>query len=173
MAFSSANLTKASVIICRYPFKRSTILPLLHLAQDQEGWVTPEAMEEVAELLDITPAQVLGVCSFYTMFKREPVGRLVVSVCTNATCLVCGGPELYEHLCRRYADDGEIFVEEVECIAACDTAPVMQVNYDFHGNLTHEAAERIIEEYKRGERTARGISGGRAEPAPSAPRRTG
>ncbi len=172
MAFSPANRAKSREIISRYPFKRSAILPLLHLAQDQDGWVTPEAMEEVAELLDVTPVQVLGVCSFYTMFKLEPVGRLIVSVCTNVACLVRGGPELYEHLRRRYADDDEVFVEEVECIAACDTAPVIQVNYDFHGNLSHEAAEQIIEEYKSGARAARGISGGRIGLAPSTPGRT-
>lgn len=161
MAFDARNAARAREIIRSYPFERSAVLPLLHLAQDQDGWVTPEAMEEIAELLDLTPAQVLGICSFYTMFKREPVGRLVVSVCTNVTCLVCGGPELYEHLRQRYLEDDEVFVEEVECLAACDTAPLMQVNYDYHGNLSHEGAEQIVEEYRDGRRTPRGISGGR------------
>ncbi len=161
MTYSAPNAAKAREIIGRYPFRRSAVLPLLHLAQEQEGWVTPEAMEEIADLLDLTGAQVLGICSFYTMFKREPVGRLVVSVCTNVTCLVCGGPELYEHLRERYADDDEVFVEEVECLAACDTAPVMQVNYDFHGKLSHDEAGRVVEEYRSGKRTPRGISGGR------------
>lgn len=163
MAFSPRNAARAREVIERYPFERSAILPLLHLAQDQDGWVTPEAMEEIAQLLDLTPAQVLGTCSFYTMFKREPVGRLVVSVCTNVTCLVCGGPELYRHLQQHYADDDEVFVEEVECLAACDVAPVMQVNYDFHGPLGHDEAEQVIEEYRDGTRTPRGISGGRVD----------
>ncbi len=161
MAFDARNAARAREIIGRYPFKRSAVLPLLHLAQDQDGWVTPEAMEEIATLLDLSAAQVLGICSFYTMFKREPVGRLVVSVCTNVTCLVCGGPELYEHLRDRYADDDEVFVEEVECLAACDTAPVMQVNYDFHGRVSHGEAEQVVEEYRSGKRELRGISGGR------------
>ena len=133
MAFTPANLEAARAIIARYPFKRSALLPLLHLAQDQDGWVTADAMEEVAELLDMTPALVLGTASFYTMFKREPVGKLLVSVCTNVSCLVNRGPELLAHLERTYADDPDVTVEEVECIAACDLAPVMQVNYEFHG----------------------------------------
>ncbi len=158
MAFSDENLARAGETIARYPVAKSAILPLLHLAQDQDGWVTPAAMEEIARMLDLTPAQVLGVCSFYTMLKREPVGRLVVSVCTNVSCLVNGGPELLRELEDRYLDD-DVSVEEVECIAACDLAPVMQVNYEYHGPMSAEAAETIIDEYKRGERTARTVSG--------------
>jgi NADH-quinone oxidoreductase subunit E len=161
MPFTPANLEKARDIIARYPHKKSATLPLLHLAQDQDGWVTPSAMEEVADLLDLTPTVVLGTCSFYTMFKREPVGKLIVSVCTNVSCLVNRGPELLEHLERQYADDADVMVEEVECIAACDLAPVMQVNYEFHGALTPDSAVTIIDEYKAGVRTARTISGTR------------
>ncbi|MEZ5171145.1 MAG: NAD(P)H-dependent oxidoreductase subunit E [Acidimicrobiia bacterium] len=163
MAFTAPNRARAREIIEQYPFKRSAVLPLLHLAQDQDGWVTPEAMEEIGELVGLTDAQVLGVCSFYTMFKREPVGRFVVSVCTNATCLVCGGPELYEQLRKRYADDDDVFVEEVECLAACDDAPVLQVNYDYHAKQTLESTETLIDEYRNGKRAARGISGGRID----------
>jgi NADH:ubiquinone oxidoreductase subunit E len=161
MPFTDANLAKARETMARYPHAKSAVLPLLHLAQDQEGWVTPEAMEEIAGLLDLAPVQVLGTCSFYTMFKREPVGRLVVSVCTNVSCLVNGGPELLEDLRARYATDDDVFVEEVECLAACDCAPVLQVNYEFHGPLGAEAASRLVDEYKRGDRTARTISGAR------------
>jgi NADH-quinone oxidoreductase subunit E len=162
VAFIGANRARAREVIAQYPVAKSATLPLLHLAQDQDGWVTPEAMEEIAGLLDLTPAQVLGVCSFYTMFKREPVGRLVVSVCTNVSCLVNGGPELLRALGDSHLDDDEVQVEEVECIAACDLAPVMQVNYDYHGPVTPEAAETIIDEYKRGKRTPRTVSGTRA-----------
>jgi NADH-quinone oxidoreductase subunit E len=159
VAFTPANLELARDIIARYPHKKSATLPLLHLAQDQDGWVTPEAMEEVADLLDLTPAVVLGTCSFYTMFKREPIGNLIVSVCTNVSCLVNRGPELFEHLAQRYAEDPDVFVEEVECIAACDLAPVIQVNYEFHGPLTNDAADQLVDEYKSGARVARTISG--------------
>jgi len=116
-------------------------------------------MREIAGLLDLTPALVLGTCSFYTMFKREPVGTLIVSVCTNVSCLVNGGPNLVDGLRVHYADDDDVFVEEVECLAACDLAPVMQVNYEFHGPLTSETAVEVIEQYQRGELTARTVSG--------------
>ncbi|MFN8034966.1 MAG: NAD(P)H-dependent oxidoreductase subunit E [Acidimicrobiia bacterium] len=160
MSFSPANLERAREIIARYPRSKSAILPLAHLAQEQDGWLSLEAMEEIASLVGVTPAEVQGTCSFYTMFKRDPVGKLLVSVCTNVSCLVLGGPEVYEHLSDRYAGDPEVTVEEVECIAACDGAPCLQVNYEYHLGLTPESAEAIVEQYKRGELQARGISGG-------------
>src|SRR5262245_36811094 len=169
MAFTPANLEKAREIIARYPHKKSATLPLLHLAQDQDGWVTPEAMVEVAELLDLTPALVLGTCSFYTMFKREPIGRLIVSVCTNLSCLVNGGSDLLAHLEHHYADDDDVVAEEVECIAACDLAPVLQVNYEFHGPLTGPAAVQLVDDYKRGVLVARTISGSPAARAAAQP----
>jgi NADH-quinone oxidoreductase subunit E len=161
MTFTSENVAKARELIGSYPEPRSALLPLLHLAQDQDGWVSPEAMQEIAGLLEMAPAQVLVTCSFYTMYKRDQSRELVVSVCTNVSCLVNGGPELYEDLAARFGADETILVEEVECLAACDTAPVVQVNYDFHGNQTTEGAAAIIAEYKSGARTARGLSGGR------------
>lgn len=161
MSFSSDNLTRAHDVIAQYPDPRSAILPLAHLAQDQDGWLTPDAMTEIAELVGTTPADVQGVCSFYTMYKRSPCGRLVVSVCTNVTCLVVGGPDVLEHLEARYASDDDVFVEEVECLAACGNAPAMQVNYEFHEHLTPELAAAIVDDYKTGELHARGVSGGR------------
>jgi len=159
VAFSAAERRRAEQIVARYPQSRSATLPLLHLVQERDGWVTPQGIEDVAEFLGLTPAIVLGTCSFYTMFKTSPVGRLVVSVCTNIACLVNGGPELYEHLSREYAGSDEVFVEEVECIAACDLAPVLQVNYDYHGPLSGEAAVALVERYRSGELRARTISG--------------
>jgi NADH-quinone oxidoreductase subunit E len=159
VAFSPSNLDTARGLLARYPQKKSAVLPLLHLAQDQDGYVSAEAMEEIAALLDLTPALVLGTCTFYTMFKREPVGKLLVSVCTNVSCLVNGGPDLLDQLQRHYDADPEVTVEEVECIAACDLAPVLQVNYEFHGPLTDGTAVELIEQYKRNELVARTISG--------------
>lgn len=160
MAFNPENLAKAQKIVSRYPQARSATLPLLHLAQSQDGWVSPEAMNQVAALVGTTPAEVLGTCSFYTMFKRSPVGRLVVSVCTNVTCLVTGGPEVLEHLERRYATDGDVHIEEVECLAACGGAPALQVNYEYHEGMTPRLAEELVDTYRSGERVARDISGG-------------
>lgn len=159
MAMSDADRRSAVELIARYPHPKSAMLPLLLRAQDRDGWVTGESMEEIAELLGLTPALVLGTCSFYTMLKREPVGKLLVSVCTNVSCLVNGGNDLLGELRARYADDADVHIEEVECIAACDLAPVLQVNYEFHGPLTAEAATDVIGEYQRGELVARTISG--------------
>ena len=159
MAFTPANREAARAIIARYPHKRSALLPLLHLAQDQDGWVTPEAMEEVADLLDMTPALVLGTASFYTMFKREPVGQARrVGVHQRELPRQPRSGALH-HLEHRYADDADVTVEEVECVAACDLAPVIQVNYEFHGPLTPDAAVTLIDEYSSGARVARSVSG--------------
>ena len=159
--FTEANRVRAKEIVARYPYAKSAILPLAHLAQDQAGWLTSEAMAEIAELTGVSAADVQGTCSFYTMFKRRPCGRLVVSVCTNVTCLVTGGPEVLEHLEHEYATDPDVTVEEVECLAACGEAPSMQVNYEFHEHLNPEVAAAIVDDYKSGVLTARGVSGGR------------
>jgi NADH-quinone oxidoreductase subunit E len=161
LSFDAANREKAKQIVGRYPFARSAVLPLLHLAQEQDGWVSPDAIREVAGLVGIEPAQVLGTCSFYTMFKRDGKKHLVVSVCTNVSCLVNGGPELFEALSEQYHDASDVEVEEVECLAACDTAPVLQVNYEFHGSQTEESASALVEEYRSGARAARTVSGRR------------
>jgi NADH-quinone oxidoreductase subunit E len=161
MTFSAENRARAREIVARYPRAKSAILPLAHLAQDQDGWLSVEAMREIAELVDVTPAEVNGTCSFYTMFKRRPCGRYLVSVCTNVTCLVVGGPEILEHLEERYADDPDVTVEEVECLAACGNAPSMQVNYEFHEHLDPDLAAAIVDDYKAGVLEARGLSGGR------------
>jgi NADH-quinone oxidoreductase subunit E len=162
MPYSDANLAKAREIVARYPRPKSAILPLAHLAQDQDGWLTNEAMEEIAVLTGVTPAEVQGTCSFYTMFKRQPCGSLLVSVCTNVTCLVTGGPAILEQLTKKYGDDDSVSVEEVECLAACGGAPALQVNYEYHELMTPDTAATLVDDYKAGRRTARTISGTRA-----------
>jgi NADH-quinone oxidoreductase subunit E len=161
MSFNPSNLARAHEIVAQYPKPKSAILPLAHLAQDQDGWLSPEAMREIAGIVGVTPAEVNGTCSFYTMFKRTPCGKYLVSVCTNVTCLVLGGPEILEHLEDRYANDDDVTVEEVECLAACGNAPSMQVNYEYHEHLNPELAEAIVDDYKSGALHARGLSGGR------------
>ncbi len=157
--FDDAHLVRAKEIVAQYPRPKSAILPLAHLAQDQHGWLPPEAIEEIAQLTGVTAADALGTCSFYTMLKRRPCGRLVVSVCTNVTCLVTGGPEVLEHLEAKYASDPDVTIEEVECLAACGGAPALQVNYEFHERVTPISAEATVEEYKSGTRVARTVSG--------------
>ena len=152
-------IERAEEILARYPSKRSALMPLLYEVQERDGYVTETGMEEVAEHIGLTPAEVLGVCSFYSMFKRTPQGKLLVSVCTSVSCMVNGGEELYASLRDRYADDPDVTVEEVECLAADDGAPVMQVNYEFHEKLTPESAKEIVEDYKAGRKTPRSLSG--------------
>lgn len=157
--FSEANLKTATEILSRYPRPKSALIPLLHLAQEQDGYVTEEAMEHIAELIGITPAEVLGTCSFYEMFKREPVGTYLVNVCTNISCMLLGGEELLHHLEERLGikaggttPDGMFTLEDVECIAACTEAPCLQVNYRYHYKVTPEQADALIDDLRAGRR---------------------
>jgi NADH-quinone oxidoreductase subunit E len=155
--FTTENTTLAREIIERYPVARSAMIPLLHLAQEQDGYVSEEAMEHIAELLDVTPAEVLGTCSFYEMFKREPVGEYLVNVCTNISCMLCGGEELLEHLERRLGiragsttTDGKFTLEDVECVAACTEAPCLQINYRYFHRVTHDQVDQVLDDLRAG-----------------------
>jgi NADH-quinone oxidoreductase subunit E len=157
--FSRETLEVAHEIIGRYPRSRSALIPLLHLAQEQDGWVSEDAMEHIAELLAITPAEVLGTCSFYEMFKREPVGTYLVNVCTNISCQLLGGWELLEHVedtlgikAGSTTPDGTFTVEDVECIAACTEAPCLQVNYRYFHKITHDAFDQLADDLRAGRR---------------------
>jgi NADH-quinone oxidoreductase subunit E len=154
---SPENTTLAHEIVDRYPVARSAMIPLLHLAQEQDGYVSDEAMEHIAELLDVTPAEVLGTCSFYEMFKREPVGEYVVNVCTNISCMLVGGEELLEHLEEKLGvkagsttSDGKFTLEDVECIAACTEAPCLQVNYRYFHKVTHDKVDELLDDIALG-----------------------
>jgi NADH-quinone oxidoreductase subunit E len=156
---SEVSLRTATEILARYPRPKSALIPLLHLAQEQDGYVADDAMEHIAELIGITPAEVLGTCSFYEMFKREPVGRYLVNVCTNISCLLLGGEELLGHLEDRLGvkpgsttADGLFTLEDVECIAACTEAPCLQVNYRYFYKVTPDAADALIEDLRNGRR---------------------
>jgi NADH-quinone oxidoreductase subunit E len=156
---TNENVELARTIISRYPRSRSALIPLVHVAQEQDGWVSPEAMEHIAELLDLTPSEVLGTASFYGMFKREPVGRYVVSVCTNISCLLLGGEELLEHCEQRLGvkagattPDGTFTLEDVECIAACTDAPCLQVNYRYFLNVTPDEVDALFDDLAAGRR---------------------
>ena len=154
---NAQNVEQAKAIIKRYPRSRSALIPLLHLAQEQDGWVSPEAMEHIGELLDLAPAEGLGTCSFYEMFKREPVGKYVVNVCTNISCQLLGGEELLGH-CEKALGvkagsttaDGLVTLEEVECIAACTEAPALQVNYRYFHKVSQGYAEELLRDLRAG-----------------------
>jgi NADH-quinone oxidoreductase subunit E len=156
---TEANLRIAAEIIARYPRPKSALIPLLHLAQEQDGYVADDAMVHIADLVGVTPAEVLGTCSFYEMFKREPVGDYVVNVCTNIACLLVGGEELLEHLEERLeikagstTADGAFTLEDVECIAACTEAPCLQVNYRYFYKVTPDAADALLDDLRAGRR---------------------
>jgi NADH-quinone oxidoreductase subunit E len=158
---SVANVAVAEEIISRYPRPKSALIPLLHLAQEQDGYVADDAMEHIAELIGVTPAEVLGTCSFYEMFKREPVGQYLVNVCTNISCLLLGGEELLHHLEQRLGikaggttPDGTFTLEDVECIAACTEAPCLQVNYRYFPDVTPESADALLEDLRAGRRAS-------------------
>src|SRR5436190_19089897 len=143
---TAENERRVRDLIGLYPQSRSALIPMLHVAQEQDGWLTPEAMEHVGEMLDITPAEVYGTASFYDMLFTTPVGRHLVSVCTNLACLLNGGVELLEHAeaslgiaAGGTTDDGEFTLEEVECIAFCGAAPCLAVNWRFCGSVSPHA----------------------------------
>ncbi len=156
---STETVERARRTIDLYPEARSALIPLCHLAQEQDGWLTPEAMSDIAELVGITPAEVLGTASFYDMLHTEPVGRYVVSICTNIACQLNGADELLEHAQEMLAvnaggttSDGELTLEEAECLADCDRAPCVQVNHRFVGAQTPESFDRLVAELRAGDR---------------------
>ena len=155
--FSEDNLQTALEIVARYPVAKSATIPLLHLAQEQDGYVTDDAMEHIAELTGTTPVQVLGTCSFYEMFKREPVGRYLVNICTNISCQIMGGEELLHHAehalgikAGSTTPDGLFTIEDVECIAACTEAPCLQVNYRYRHRITLEEFDQMVADLRAG-----------------------
>ena len=139
-------------ILMRYPNKEATLLPTLHLVQETWGYISPEAVHYVSELLDLSPATVFGVVSFY---DQKPVGKYRLRVCTNLSCMVSNAYDIYEHLCDRLqvnphetTKDGRFTVLEVECLGSCGTAPVVQVNNDYHENMSVEKMDALVDQLK-------------------------
>ena len=156
-AFSTEMRERAEKLIALYPQRRSALIPLCHLAQEQAGYLTEPLMEEIAELLGVTPAEVYGTASFYDMLHTEPVGKYLVGICTNIACLLQGADTLLEHAEKSLgvpvgstSDDGEFTLEELECVAHCNNAPCAQVNYRFFGPLTPNGFDALIGELRSG-----------------------
>jgi NADH-quinone oxidoreductase E subunit len=150
-------VTRARQLVELYPHPRSALIPICHLAQEQDGWLRPEAIDEIAELVGLTPAEVLGTASFYEMLHTEPVGTYVVSVCTNIACMLSGAYELLDHIqdtlgIRSGATtaDGMFTLEETECIADCGRAPCLAVNHRFVGDVTPESFDTLAEGLRAG-----------------------
>jgi NADH-quinone oxidoreductase subunit E len=136
--------------------KRSAVLAALHAVQHEQGYLTPEAMDAVAAYLNLPPIQVYEVATFYSMFETKPCGRHHISVCTNISCMLCGGEEILSHVERRLGisvgestPDGRFYLKkEEECLAACNGAPMMMVDHVYYENLTPETVDRILDEHK-------------------------
>ena len=154
------NVLVAKEIISRYPRPKSALIPLLHLAQEQDGYVSDDAMAHLAELVGVTPAEVLGTCSFYEMFKRHRVGKYMINVCTNISCQLMGGEELLHHAEETLGirpggttEDGMFTLEDVECIAACTEAPCLQVNYRYEYRLDNDGFDQLVADLRSGARS--------------------
>ncbi|MBA3021660.1 NADH-quinone oxidoreductase subunit NuoE [Propionicimonas sp.] len=176
----------------RYPEARSALLPMLHLVQSVDGRISPAGIEACAEVLGITAAQVSGVATFYTMYRRRPGGKHHIGVCTTALCAVMGGDALLEQVSEKLGiqpdettPDGKFSLERLECNAACDFAPVMMVNWEFMDNMTPDKAQKLIDDlaadaevkstrgatitsWREAERVLAGFPDGRADEGPSA-----
>lgn len=156
--FSAERLAKANEIIARYPEgkQKSALLPILHLVQEQEGWVSPAAMDTVAGLLHILPIEVYEVATFYTMYHLEPVGQHVIEYCRTGPCCLMGGEGVYGYLKQKLGieagettTDGKFTLKEVECLAACGWGPVFQIREKYYMNLTNDKVDEIIEELSK------------------------
>lgn len=168
--FGPAVEAEVQEIIARYPQSRSALLPMLHLVQSIEGHVSELGIAFCAKQLGITTAEVDAVVTFYTMYKRKPCGEHLVSVCTNTLCAAMGGDAIYAKLAKHLGSDdaplphegtagtpgdtGSITLEHAECLAACDLAPVIQVNYEYYDNQSVESATELVDALRRGERPA-------------------
>lgn len=155
--FSKDNAERARHTIALYPQARSAMLPLLHLLQEQDGYLTDDGMAHVAELLGITKAEVYGTATFYDMYFTHPVGTYLVSVCTNIACLLNGGFELLEHAEEKLGvragattPDHQFTLEEVECIGLCGNAPCLTVNWRFFGDVTDDSFDGLVEDLSSG-----------------------
>ncbi|MDX3188390.1 NADH-quinone oxidoreductase subunit NuoE [Streptomyces sp. MN03-5084-2B] len=161
---------KAQDLIARYPMSRSALLPLLHLVQSVQGYVSQEGIAFCAKQLDLSDAEVSAVATFYTMYKRRPCGEHLVSVCTNTLCAAMGGDAIYKKLQTHLGSEesplghnetagtpnepGSITLEHAECLAACDLAPVIQVNYEYFDNQTEEKAVALVDALQAGKKPA-------------------
>ena len=168
--FDETTVADAAAIVARYPVARSALLPMLHLVQSVQGWVSQAGIVFCADQLGLTTAEVSGVATFYTMYKRTPCGEHLVSVCTNTLCAVLGGDAIYAALRAELGPDGSplgheetvgepgaigsVTLEHAECLAACDLAPVLQVNYEFYDNQTPQSAVELVRELRAGRKPA-------------------
>ncbi len=158
--FDARNRERAEALVALYPFPRSALIPLCHLAQAQDGYLTREAMEEIGELCGVTATEVYGTATFYEMLFTEPVGTHVIAICTNIACMLEGAYELLAHAedtlgihAGQTTEDGDFTLEEAECLAGCDLAPCVQVNHRFVGALDTDGFDALLDDLRSGRRS--------------------
>jgi NADH-quinone oxidoreductase subunit E len=158
MKFSEQLEKRFADMITHYPAKRAVLVPILLYVQDELGAITDEAIAELAQRVDLTELEVRNVISYYSMMRTHAIGKYNFQVCTNVSCLLRGGEEILEHCKKKLGvgnkqstEDGLFHLEEVECIGACSWAPAMQINYEFHENLTAEKIDALIDGIKKKE----------------------
>ena len=153
--FSPKLAARLDALVQRYPLKRSALIPMLLYAQDEIGYLSDAVIDEVAARIGITPLEVRNVATYYSMLRFKPVGKYNLQVCTNISCMLRGGYDIFDHIQERLGighkgvtPDGLFSLEEVECIGVCCWAPAMQVNYDFHDELTADSVDQILASYR-------------------------
>jgi len=153
--FSEDNLQKIDAILKKYPVKKPAVMPVLYLAQEQNGFISNEVIKEVSNVLEMTAEDVLGVVTFYTMYHQKEMGKYHIQVCTNVSCMLRGGYDLYDKVKEKLGienmqvtDDKIFSLEEVECMGSCGTAPMIAVNEDYYENLTKEKVVDILDSLK-------------------------
>ena len=153
--FSPELAARFDKLVTLYPVRRSALVPMLLYAQDEVGYISDAVIAEVARRVGVLENDVISVLSYYSMLRTKPIGKFNVQVCTNICCMLRGGNELFEHCKRRLGighkgttPDGVFSLEQVECIGACSWAPAVQVNYDFHENLTPESMDKVLDDYR-------------------------
>lgn len=158
MALTDETRAELEAIAARYPVARSGLNPMLHLVQSEEGYVSPEGIELCAEVLGLTPAEVAAVATFYTMYKRRPVGEHHVGVCVNPQCGILGGEAIFDALSSdlsigndETSEDGKITIERIECQAACTYAPVVTVDWEFMDDMSVDKARDVVTKLRNGE----------------------
>jgi NADH-quinone oxidoreductase E subunit len=153
--FTEENLKRIDEVLKKYPARKPAVMPVLWIAQEQNGWISGEVMKEVALILEMTPEEVLGIVTFYTMYHQKPMGKYHIQVCTNVSCMLKGGYGIFDHVKDKLglknmevSEDMQFSLEEVECMGSCGTAPMIAVNEDYYENLDIDKTNKILESLK-------------------------
>lgn len=153
--FSEENSRKIEEAVKKYPHKNAAVMPVLYIAQEQDGWISQDVIKEVATVLEMTAEEVLGIVTFYSMYHTKPAGKYHLQVCTNVSCMLRGATDIYKHVKDKLkiennglTDDSIFSLEEVECMGSCGTAPIIAVNEDYFENLTVQKVDEILDSLK-------------------------